>query len=111
MGGVLEREGTLELANSHLEFFVLGPLGIEVDQLYGGLSGPRCIGALHLSTPVEVAYLAVENHTEQAQVERVGVFAFGVFALILQHTISRELEVLHPGGHFDGALFLVFLSV
>ena len=34
--------------------------------------------------------------------------AFGVLALILQHAVATELDVLHPGGQLDGGLLLLF---
>ena len=83
------------------------PFGIKVNQLHGGLSGARCVGALNLGTPVKVGNLAIEDHTEQTQVERVAVSILLVFTLILKHAIAAELNVFDPLRQFDGLLFFL----
>ena len=71
VGGVLECEGTLELTCTDLELRILAPFSVEVDELYGGLSGTRGIGALDLGAPVEVADLTVEDETGQTEIKGV----------------------------------------
>ena len=106
VGGVLVGEGALELSCAYLEFWIFAPLRIKVYKLYCGLSRTCCIGALDLSTPVEVADFAVENETGKTQVEGVRVVSFGVLSLILQHAITAEFNVLHPGWQLNGGFLL-----
>jgi hypothetical protein len=83
VGGVLEGEGTLELSCTNLELRESTPLGIEVYQLYGRLSGTSGIGSLYLGTTVEITDLTVEDETCQTEIERVAVVALRILALIL----------------------------
>ena len=59
VGGVLKCEGTLKLSRTDFELLVLHPFSIKVYQLYCRLTGSLSIGALNLSTPVEVTNLTV----------------------------------------------------
>ena len=73
VGGVLEGEGTLELTGTHLELGVLTPFCVEVNKLYGGLSGACGVSSLDLGTPIEITDFTIEDETGQTQVEGVTV--------------------------------------
>ena len=106
MGGVLIREGALELSGTNLELRILAPFCIEVYQLNGGLTRTCGVGSLNLGTPVEVANLAIKDETGQTQVEGVRLGIFLVSALILQHAVTAELDVVYPLGYFNRGLLL-----
>ena len=109
--GVLKGERTLELTSADLELWESSPFCIEVNELNGGLTRTSGVGTLNLGAPVEVTDLTVEDETGQTQVEGVRVVAFRILSLILQHSVTAKLNVLHPLGKFDSLLLLLLLGV
>ena len=94
--GVLEGEGAFELSYSQAGLLVFHPLSVEVNQLHGGFARTFGVGALDLCAPVPVADFSVEDQTHQAEVELVVFGALLVVALVLQHAVAAEFEVVIP---------------
>ena len=94
------------MTSTNLELWILTPFCIEVYQLNGGLTWSLDVGTLNLGTPVKVANLTIKDETGQTQVEGVRLGIFLVSALILQHAVTAELDVVYPLGYFNRGLLL-----